>query len=59
MPHETEPSANSVMGVLIRTMLPLSEVRSENTSVIVDQPGLQPDILIVEPGRSPVVFEAT
>ena len=31
---------------------------SENTRQIVDRPGLQPDILITAPGRSPVVVEA-
>ena len=39
-------------------MLPGSVVRSEHTQVIVDHPGLQPDILITAPGRSPVVLEA-
>ncbi len=39
-------------------MLPRSTVRSEQTQVIVDQPALQPDILITAPGRAPVVVEA-
>ena len=39
-------------------MLPGSVVRSEHTQVIVDHPGLRPDILVAAPGRSPVVLEA-
>ena len=58
MPHQTEPNANSAMGSLLQTMLPRSEVRSENTQAIVGHPGLQPDILITADGRSPVVIEA-
>ena len=58
MPHQTEPNANSAMGGLLQTMLPRSEVRSENTKAIVGHPGLQPDILITATGRSPVVIEA-
>ena len=58
MPHQTEPSANNAMGILLQGMLPRSRVRSENTSTIVGRPGLRPDILIEAPGRSPVVIEA-
>ena len=58
MPHQTEPSANNAMGGLLQAMLPRSEVRSENTRSIVGHSGLQPDILITAPGRSPVVIEA-
>ena len=58
MPHQTEPSANNAMGILLQGMLPRSRVRSENTSAIVGRPGLRPDILIEAPGRSPVVIEA-
>ena len=58
MPHQTEPNANSAMGVLLQGMLPRSEVRSENTKAIAAHPGLQPDILITAPRRSPVVIEA-
>ena len=39
-------------------MLPRSKVRSENTQAIAKRPGLKPDILITEAGRSPVVIEA-
>lgn len=58
MPHQTEPNANNAMGSLLETMLPRSQVRSENTRSIVGHPGLQPDILITATGRSPVVIEA-
>ena len=58
MPQQTEPSANSALGELLAKMLPGSVVRSEHTQVIVDHPGLQPDILITALGRSPVVLEA-
>ena len=58
MPHQTEPSANNAMGILLQGMLPRSRVRSEHTSAIVGRPGLRPDILIEAPGRSPVVIEA-
>ena len=58
MPQQTEPSANNALGALLGTMLPTSEVRSEHTQAIVGQPGLQPDILVTAPGRSPVVVEA-
>ena len=58
MPQQTEPSANNALGALLGKMLPTSSVRSENTQAIVGHPGLQPDILITAPGRSPVVVEA-
>ena len=58
MPHQTEPSANNAIGSLLQAMLPRSQVRSENTRAIYGHPGLQPDILITAPGRSPVVIEA-
>ena len=58
MPRQTEPSANNALGGLLRSMLPGSEVRSEHIRVIADRPGLQPDLLITDPGRAPVVIEA-
>ena len=58
MPHQTEPSVNNAMGILLQGMLPRSDVRSENTQSIYGRPGLKPDILITAPGRAPVVIEA-
>ena len=58
MPRHTEPSANSALGAVLARMLPSFDVRSENTRQIVGQPNLRPDILITDPGRSPVAVEA-
>ncbi len=58
MPRQTEPSANNALGGLLQPMLSGSEVRSEHTRVIAGSPGLQPDLLVTEPGRAPVVVEA-
>ena len=58
MPQQTEPSINNALGELLANTLPGSVVRSEYTQVIVDHPGLRPDILVAAPGRSPVVLEA-
>ena len=58
MPRQTEPSANNAMGSLLQGMLPRSRVRSENTQAIAGRAGLQPDIIVTAPGRSPVVVEA-
>lgn len=38
--------------------MPTSTVRSENTRVILDHPSWQPDILVLNEDRSPVVIEA-
>ncbi len=58
MPHQTEPSANNALGNLLQGMLGKAAVRPENTQVIEGRAGLQPDILVTAPGRSPVVIEA-
>ncbi len=58
MPRHTEPAANSALGNLLQPMLGKALVRSENVRAIVDQPGLQPDLLITAEGRAPVVVEA-
>ena len=58
MPHQTEPSANNALGSLLQPMLSSCTVLSENTQLIVDHPGLRPDILVNAPDRSPVVIEA-
>ena len=57
-PHQTEPSANSALGAILRRMLPSCVVHSETTRAISDHPGLQPDILITAIDRAPVVVEA-
>ena len=58
MPRHTEPIANSALGGILQRMLPSFDIRSENTRQIVGQPNLRPDILITDPGRSPVAVEA-
>ena len=58
MPRHTEPSANNALGSLLQGMLGKAMVRSENTQIIEDHPGLRPDIVITAPGRSPVVVES-
>ena len=58
MPRQTEQNANNALGILLQGMFSRSSVYYENTRVIVDHPGRQPDILITSPGRSPVVVEA-
>ena len=58
MPRQTEPSANNALGGLLRSMLPGSQVLSEHIRVIEGSPGLQPDLLITDTGRAPVVIEA-
>ena len=55
---QTEPSVNLALGNLLRGMMRTCEVRSENTGLIVDQPGAQIDNLITSGGRSPVAVEA-
>ncbi len=58
MPRQTEPNANNALGGLLQPMLPGSRVMFENTRVIAGRPALQPDLLITDPGRAPVVIEA-
>ena len=58
MARQTEPSVNNALGGLLQGMLSRSDVRSENTQTITGHAGFHPDILIVDPGRSPVVIEA-
>ena len=58
MPRQTEPNVNNALGILLQGMFSRSRVYYENTRVIVDHPGRQPDILIIAQGRSPVVVEA-
>ena len=58
MPRQTEPNANNALGDMLRGMMSGCEVRSENTQTFSDHPGRHADVLIVAPGRSPVVVEA-
>ena len=58
MPRQTEPNANNALGDMLRGMMPGCDVRSENTQTFIDHPGRHADVLIVAPGRSPVVVEA-
>ena len=58
MPRQTEPNVNNALGILLQSMFSRSRVYYENTRVLVDHPGRQPDILIIAQGRSPVVVEA-
>ena len=58
MLRHTEPNVNNVLGELLQGMMGSCTVLSERVRAIVDQPGLQPDILITEPSRAPVVVEA-
>ena len=58
MPRQTEQNANNALGILLQGMFSRSRVYYENTQVVIDHPGLKPDILITAYGRSPVVVEA-
>ena len=58
MPRQTEPNANNALGILLQGMMHGCSVRSENTQAIVGQAGLQPDIVITEDGRAPIIIEA-
>ncbi len=58
MPRQTEPSANNVLADILRGMMPGCEVRTENAQTFIDHPCRHADVLIVAPGRSPVVVEA-
>jgi hypothetical protein len=58
MPRQTEPSINNALGGLLQGMMGSAAVRSENVRAIVDHPGLQPDIIVTEAGRAPVIVEA-
>ena len=58
MPKQTEPNANNALGILLQGMMRGCNVRSENTQALVDHPGRQPDILITEAGRAPIIIES-
>ena len=56
--HQVEGNANNALGNILQGLLGMATVRFENTSVIQGHAGLQPDILVTNTGRSPVVIEA-
>ena len=58
MPRQTEPNANNALGILLQGMMHGATVRSENVRSIVGNPSLQPDIVITEDGRAPIIIEA-
>ena len=58
MPRQTEPSINNALGILLQGMMGSASVRSENVRAIVDHPGLQPDVIVTDAGRAPVIVEA-
>ncbi len=58
MARQSEPNVNNALGELLRTMLPRSAVRYENTRTLAGNLRKQPDIFITAPGRSPVIIES-
>ena len=58
MPRQTEPSINNALGILLQGMMGSAAVRSEHVRAVVGHAGLQPDIIVTEPGRAPVIVEA-
>ncbi len=58
MPRQTEPSINNALGALLQGMMGSATVRSENVRAVAGHAGLQPDIIVTEPGRAPVIVEA-
>ena len=57
-PKQTEPSVNTVLGNLLKGMMPTCTVLAENTQTFTDHPGRHADVLVTAIGRSPVVVEA-
>ena len=57
-PRQTEPSANTVLGEMLKGMLSGCQVRAEHTGLIAGRSGLQLDNLITAPDRAPVAVEA-
>ena len=58
MPRHSEPSVNVILGETLGRLLPSFKVWAEDTSIFVKNPALQPDVMAVGPGTSPVVIEA-
>ncbi len=57
-PRQTEPSANTALGDLLKGMLLGCQVRAEHTGLITDRSGLRLDNLMTAPDRAPVAVEA-
>ena len=58
MPRQTEPSINNALGILLQGMMGSATVRSENVRAVAGHAGLQPDVIVTEAGRAPVIVEA-
>ena len=58
MPRQTEPSINNALGILLQGMMGSAAVRSEHVRAVVGHAGLQPDVIVTEAGRAPVIVEA-
>ncbi len=58
MPRNTEPQVNAALASVLDGKHPRWRALAERTGVFVDEPSLQPDILVELAGRAPVVIEA-
>ena len=58
MSNQSEPSQNVILAEILKEMAPKSAIKAENTGILRERHGDQPDILIAESGRSPVIIEA-
>ena len=58
MAKQSEPSQNVILAEILKEMAPKSDIKAENTDILRERKGDQPDILIAESGRSPVIIEA-
>ena len=54
MPRQTEPSINNALGILLQGMMGSATVRSENVRAVAGHAGLQPDVIVTEPGHAEV-----
>lgn len=58
MASQSETNVNNALGRLLKSMMPVAEVRAEHYGLIGGQPGLRLDNLVTAADRSPVVIEA-
>ena len=56
--NQAEQSLNYVLADILQEMALKSVIKAENTSVLREGRSYQPDILVVESGRAPVIIEA-